>query len=171
MTSLNAANLEIEGLKALIHDFNTKLKEIPTIQHSTSALVRAPAPVITVQIQPVRQVSVQRDYVEKIVSPPASRTRSKAKKKLPTALPTTTTTPPATPEENVKVKTPTRPIFKKCAFHTCSKQHKCPKAPPWPSQCSCCGIPCKQSAMVCNDCGSIICTNHPGFVGICSFKT
>jgi len=164
---------------------------------SISTLVREHPPVITTRLKPVRQVKARRVFKEKTVSPPSSRTRSKNKNK---SSETTAPTPTPTPDHKAnkirnknKALTPTHQSTtqlastdhkpedgfmefaksqnkKLCNFHICNKQHKCPKAPPWPALCSSCDKPCLFRARVCGGCGNTLCFDHELYVGICTLS-
>jgi len=139
---------------------------------SSSTLVRNPAPPAqTFFLRPVHQTKARRAFVEKLVSPPSSRTRSKSKNKKSAKEPTTTTPIPLA-HHYAQAKAYAESNFSKgqplCKFHTCSKQHHCPKAPPWPAHCASCGKTCLFRVQVCDGCGTTLCFDHQYF-GICPY--
>jgi len=162
-----------EPYKQFLEPTHTSATAILVSKISYSTLVREPAPMLSAILKPDGQVQAKKVLVEKLVSPPATRTRSKTKKPLPTPLaPTPTITHGPTKavsklETGPKPNTPSKLKMKQCPLHTCSKLHMCPRAPPWPPQCSLCGRLCHQTALVCSDCGSVLCNDHPGSLLFC----
>ena len=155
----------------------TTVSAISTVQAicSYSTLVREQPPTRNFRLEYAPTVLASGTFVESTWSPPAHRTRSKLHRSTPNPNTTPIHKHPISPSQAststaledsllASLDKLNGPI---CVFHTCSKLHRCVRAPPWPALCSLCGRIRTQKVRVCSTCGRVVCMDHV-FLGFCS---